>query len=111
MCNLYSMTTNQAAIARLFRLLNQYGGNLPSMPGVFPDYPAPLRRPVKISKTDSIRFDARRESGPSLGGGHWGRFCCRGNLESGSAVIMPNTCHLFPIRRHTCLSQGTMRHR
>ena len=39
-CNLYSITTNQAAIAALFRGLNRYVGNLPPMPGVFPDYPA-----------------------------------------------------------------------
>jgi hypothetical protein len=34
MCNLYSITTNQPAIAALFRV-NQYVGNLPPMPGVF----------------------------------------------------------------------------
>ena len=44
MCNLYSITTNQAAIAALFRVVNRYVGNLPSMPGVFPDYPAPVVR-------------------------------------------------------------------
>ena len=44
MCNLYSITTNQAAIAALFRVINQYVGNLPPMPGVFPDYPAPVVR-------------------------------------------------------------------
>ena len=38
MCNLYSITTNQAAIAALFRVMNRYVGNLPPMPGVFPDY-------------------------------------------------------------------------
>jgi hypothetical protein len=42
MCNLYSITTNQAAIAALFRVINRYVGNLPPMPGVFPDYPAPV---------------------------------------------------------------------
>jgi putative SOS response-associated peptidase YedK len=42
MCNLYSITTNQAAIAALFRVMNQRVGNLPPMPGVFPDYPAPI---------------------------------------------------------------------
>jgi putative SOS response-associated peptidase YedK len=42
MCNLYSITTNQAAIAGLFRRMNRYVGNLPPMPGVFPDYPAPV---------------------------------------------------------------------
>ena len=44
MCNLYSITTNQAAIAALFRRLNRYVGNLEPMPGVFPDYPAPVIR-------------------------------------------------------------------
>jgi hypothetical protein len=44
MCNLYSITTNQAAIAALFRVLSQYVGNLPPLPGVFPDYMAPVIR-------------------------------------------------------------------
>jgi hypothetical protein len=39
MCNLYLITTSQAAIAGLFRVVNRYVGNLPPMPGVFPDYP------------------------------------------------------------------------
>jgi putative SOS response-associated peptidase YedK len=42
MCNLYSMTTNQAAIRNLFRATKDSAGNLPRMPGVFPDYPAPV---------------------------------------------------------------------
>ena len=46
MCNLYSITTNQAAIIALFRVINRYVGNLPPMPGVFPDYPAPVVRNV-----------------------------------------------------------------
>jgi putative SOS response-associated peptidase YedK len=41
-CNLSSIITNQAAIAALFRLINQYVGHLPPMPGVFPDYTAPV---------------------------------------------------------------------
>jgi putative SOS response-associated peptidase YedK len=44
MCNLYSITTNQAATIALFRVMNRYVSNLPPMPGVFPDYPAPLVR-------------------------------------------------------------------
>ena len=37
--NLYSITTNQAAITALFRVVNRYVGNLAPMPGVFPDDP------------------------------------------------------------------------
>lgn len=44
MCNLYSITTNQAAIIALFRVANRYVGNLAPMPGVFPDYQAPIVR-------------------------------------------------------------------
>jgi hypothetical protein len=36
MCNLYSITTNQAAIIALFRVVNL--GNLAPMPGVFLNY-------------------------------------------------------------------------
>src|SRR5271167_4272373 len=50
MCNLYSITTNQAAIIALFRVINRYVGNLPPMPRVFPDYPAPV-----VRNTDSGR--------------------------------------------------------
>jgi putative SOS response-associated peptidase YedK len=46
MCNLYSITTNQQAIIALFRVINRYVGNLPPMPGVFPDCPAPVVRNV-----------------------------------------------------------------
>jgi len=34
------LTTNQAAIIALFRVVNRYVGNLAPMPGVFPEYPA-----------------------------------------------------------------------
>ena len=44
MCNLYSITTNQAAIIALFRVVNRYIGNLAPMPGAFPDYHAPIVR-------------------------------------------------------------------
>ena len=44
MCNLYSITTNQAAISALFRVINRYVGNLALMPGVFPDHKVPIVR-------------------------------------------------------------------
>ena len=40
MCNLYSMTKGQAAIRALFDVTRDSVGNLPPMPGIFPDYPA-----------------------------------------------------------------------
>lgn len=35
MCNLYSITTSQAAILAVSRVVNRYIGNLQPMPGVF----------------------------------------------------------------------------
>jgi putative SOS response-associated peptidase YedK len=43
-CNLYSVTTNQEAIRRLFRVGRDLTGNLPPLPGIFPDYMAPVVR-------------------------------------------------------------------
>jgi putative SOS response-associated peptidase YedK len=44
MCNLYSITKGQAAIGAFTRAMRDKTGNLPPMPGVFPDYPAPIAR-------------------------------------------------------------------
>jgi putative SOS response-associated peptidase YedK len=44
MCNLYSMTKSQQAIRDLVRATRDSTGNLPSMPGIFPDYSAPIVR-------------------------------------------------------------------
>jgi hypothetical protein len=38
MCNLYSVTSAQAAIIEWTRAMRDVTGNLPPMPGVFPDY-------------------------------------------------------------------------
>jgi putative SOS response-associated peptidase YedK len=44
MCNLYSLTKGQAAIRELTRAMVDRTGNLPPMPGIFPDYDAPIVR-------------------------------------------------------------------
>lgn len=44
MCNLYSITTSQAAIIAFTRALRDHAGNLPPLPGIFPDYKAPVVR-------------------------------------------------------------------
>ena len=38
------------AIRTLFRIMNRYVGNLPPMPGVFPDYPAPVVRNAGVDR-------------------------------------------------------------
>ena len=44
MCNLYSFTKNQQAILEATRAMVDGTGNLPLLPGIFPDYPAPIVR-------------------------------------------------------------------
>jgi putative SOS response-associated peptidase YedK len=44
MCNLYSMTKGQAAIRALSRAMTDRTGNMPPLPGIFPDYSAPIVR-------------------------------------------------------------------
>lgn len=44
MCNLYSIVSNQAAIRQIAMAFRDATGNLAQMPGVFPDYAAPIVR-------------------------------------------------------------------
>ncbi len=51
MCNLYSVTKGQAAIIALARAMRDTTGNLPTLPGIFPDYLAPIVR----NASDGVR--------------------------------------------------------
>jgi putative SOS response-associated peptidase YedK len=44
MCNLYSITSSQAYVRELARALRDITGNQPPLPGIFPDYMAPIVR-------------------------------------------------------------------
>lgn len=44
MCNLYSITKSQTAIIEYTRAMRDTTGNLPPLPGIFPDYLAPIVR-------------------------------------------------------------------
>jgi putative SOS response-associated peptidase YedK len=44
MCNLYSVTKAQSAIIAASRAMRDNTGNLPPLPGIFPDYMAPIVR-------------------------------------------------------------------
>lgn len=62
MCNLYSMTRGQVAILELTRALRDTTGNLPPLPGIFPDQMAP----VVYNAQDGVR---------ELGMLRWGMPC------------------------------------
>jgi putative SOS response-associated peptidase YedK len=44
MCNLYSLTSNQDSMRRLFKATRDRAGNIPPLPAIFPDYMAPVVR-------------------------------------------------------------------
>jgi len=44
MCNLYSLTSGQAAILAMTRAMTDRSGNLPPLTGIYPDYHAPIVR-------------------------------------------------------------------
>jgi hypothetical protein len=61
MCNLYSITKGQRAIIEFTRAMRDTTGNLPSQPGLFPDYLAPnrLRRRRRETFTTKVYMDLR----------------------------------------------------
>jgi putative SOS response-associated peptidase YedK len=67
MCNLYSITQNQEAIRRLFNVPLDNTGNLPSMPGVFPDYEAPVIR-TQDAQRELIKMRWGMPPPPKFGG-------------------------------------------
>ena len=50
MCNLYSITKGQAAIIEFTRAMRDTTGNMPPLPGIFPDYKAPV-----VANRDGVR--------------------------------------------------------
>src|ERR1700677_5144949 len=87
-CNLYSITTNQAAIIALFRVLNRYVGNLPPMPGVFPDYPAPVERNAGAER-ELTMMRWGMPPPPKFGGAPVTSIRNRGLAEAGEPVSVP----------------------
>ena len=89
MCNLYSMTTAQAAIREIAEIMTDSTGNLAPLPAIFPDQSAPVVRPgdggreltmmrwglpspafaLKNRKTDPGVTNVR-----NLGSAHWRRW-------------------------------------
>ena len=91
MCNLYSATTNQEAIPALFRVDTDLTGNLPPLPGIYPDYAATV---VHV-----------REGERTLSMMRWGMPSSQEALFDATAILCA-TCraddHCSPRRRSPC---------
>jgi putative SOS response-associated peptidase YedK len=90
MCNLYSLTKGQQAIRELARAMRDGTGNLPPLPGIFPDYAAPIVRtsadgvrelamarwgmPSPASKLKGKNYDPGVTNVRNTPSGHWRRW-------------------------------------
>ena len=65
MCNLYSLTKSQDAIRQLSKAMRDTTGNLPIMPGIFPDAAAPVVRTAQdgVRELAMLRSTRRHERG------------------------------------------------
>jgi putative SOS response-associated peptidase YedK len=101
MCNLYSVTKGQAAIRALARAMHDRTGNLPPLPGIFPDYSAPIVRnaaggreltmarwgmPSPVFALAGKKSDAGVTNIRNLKSPHWRRW-----LEPESRCVVPFT--------------------
>ena len=60
MCNLYCVTKGQQAIRELYRIMSDKTGNLPPLPGIFPDYAAPIVRNGPVGREMAMAAGACR---------------------------------------------------
>jgi putative SOS response-associated peptidase YedK len=67
MCNLYSITRSQEAMRRLFRFKRDLTGNLPILPGVFPDTMAPVIRTARDGERELTMMRWGFPPPPNLG--------------------------------------------
>lgn len=97
MCNLYSVTTNQEAIRRLFGVEHDLTGNLPLLTGIFPDQEAPVIRTGADGRREMVTARWGMPSPPSVAGPpvtnirntgspHWRRW-----LRPASRCLVPVT--------------------
>ena len=56
MCNVYSITTSQAAILQITRALRDVSGNLPPLMEAFPNYPLPIVRNADDGVRELVKF-------------------------------------------------------
>ena len=101
MCNLYSYTKGQAAIRELAKAMHDQTGNMPNLPGIFPDYAAPIVRnssegrqlamarwgmPSPIFALKGRNFDSGVTNVRNVSSPHWRRW-----LGAESRCLVPFT--------------------
>jgi hypothetical protein len=62
LCNFYSLTKGQQAIRELSRAMADRTGNMPPLPGIFPDY---ANRSFVVSPSFTFRTEVQRVQMPA----------------------------------------------
>ena len=68
MCNRYSLTKSQEAIRRIVKVMHDRSGNLPSLPGISPDYEAPVVRLTPEGERELVMLRWGMPGPPAYGG-------------------------------------------
>lgn len=105
MCNSYAETKGQAAIVALTGALRDTTGNLPPMPGIFPDYMAPVVRnaPDGVRELTMLRWGM--PGPPQFGGApitnirnakspHW-----KARLKPANRCVVPRYSPVTPLSK------------
>lgn len=109
MCNLYSLTKGQDAIRQLADVMHDHIGNQPSLPGIFPDYAAPIVRlgdggerelhrarwgmPSPVFAREGRKVDKGVTNVRNTASAHWRRW-----LAPASRCLVPFTAFSEPTR-------------
>ena len=106
MCNVYSITTSQAAILQITRALRDLSGNLPPLMEAFPNYPLPIVRNADDGVRELVKFQwgmptpPERMKGKADYGttnirnpnyGHWRRW-----MDVPNRCVVPANCFAEP---------------
>jgi putative SOS response-associated peptidase YedK len=112
MCNLYSLTKGQAAIRNWFRARNDRTGNLPLLPGIFPDQMAPIVRNGADGERELVMARWGMPGPPQFGGTDHQHSQCR-QPALARLAWQPSSLHcasdvFLRVRRHQAAQDAEM---
>ena len=57
MCNLYSLDKNREAVAKMFNVGHNRSIDIPLLPGIFPNYNAPIVRQAADGERETVNMN------------------------------------------------------
>ena len=99
MCNLYSLTTNVEAMRRIAMAFNDSIGNLPELPGIYPDYFAPI---VRLTAQGEREIFLARWGLPSSKDSRAVEKPNRGTTKCSASVVRGLACTNYDVEPFSC---------